>query len=144
VNQLSVNRFTKLAKWHLRLDKPPNFGGDPEGFFFFFHSAGYIARPFALCPTLHVNCWLEDPPIAAGWRIHQPGRVGLSGLSVCSRHPWFTQRVCAGHKRQRVESQTIWPITLGIGSSQSNFIHCFISPTIQVSLTVCSLTDCVP
>ena len=45
-----------------------------------------------------------------------PGRMPalfpfVGGIRCIRFRPWFTQRVYARHKRQRAESQTIWPIT---------------------------------
>ena len=46
-----------------------------------------------------------------------PGRMPalftfVGGIRCIRFHPWFAQRVCARHRRQRAESQTIWPITM--------------------------------
>ena len=46
-----------------------------------------------------------------------PGRMPalfpfVGGIRCIHFHIWFTQRVCAGHKGQRADSQTIWPITI--------------------------------
>ena len=46
-------------------------------------------------------------------RPYAPALFPFVGVPLCIRfHPWLTQRVCAGQKRQRAESRKIWPITL--------------------------------
>ena len=94
---------------------------------------GYICtRPYA-CPFPLCH-WCNTPVSTRveGTRLTQeergrkpdnmtyyivPGRMPalfpfVGGIRCIRFHPWFTQRVCAGHKGQRADSQTIWPITI--------------------------------
>ena len=63
------------------------------------------------------DCQPTEKYVESGSKVHDlypavylPFFSFVGGTRCTRFHPWFTQRVCAGHKRQRAESQTVWPI----------------------------------